>query len=309
MFGSAEAKEVLDTCYKDNNDYNTYWKNVLNYCFAGNLQAVLDEYFYMIEEIYCLNSNNKNKKIVEKLKEAMSIRTTSFKIDTYDNFKKRINNQEEEPKKMRTNFAVCFSKGETEELENRRENIRAAFNSPFRPYVLTTTSIGQEGLDFHLYCRRIVHWNLPSNPIDLEQREGRINRFKCLAIRRYIANSNDVKEFKDNIWTEMFENVSEKLSEEEKHGGMVPYWTVPNEDKLEIERIVPIYEFSRDINNYNKIQNILDRYKLALGQENQEEIIEKIYKKEIENSEENKKKIKDLFFDLSPYSKKPKSNI
>lgn len=33
----------------------------------------------------------------------------------------------------------------------------------------------------------IMHWNLPSNPIDLEQREGRINRFKCLAIRQNVA--------------------------------------------------------------------------------------------------------------------------
>ena len=32
-----------------------------------------------------------------------------------------------------------------------------------------------------------MHWNLPSNPIDLEQREGRINRFKCLAIRQNVA--------------------------------------------------------------------------------------------------------------------------
>jgi len=28
-----------------------------------------------------------------------------------------------------------------------------------------------EGLDFHHYCHAIVHWNLPSNPVDLEQRE------------------------------------------------------------------------------------------------------------------------------------------
>ncbi|MDM5326796.1 hypothetical protein [Neobacillus sp. CF12] len=38
--------------------------------------------------------------------------------------------------------------------------------------------MGQEGLDFHYYCRKIVHWNLPSNPIDLEQREGRITQYK-----------------------------------------------------------------------------------------------------------------------------------
>jgi hypothetical protein len=30
----------------------------------------------------------------------------------------------------------------------RSDFLRVAFNSPFRPFVLATTSIGQEGLDF-----------------------------------------------------------------------------------------------------------------------------------------------------------------
>lgn len=74
--------------------------------------------------------------------------------------------------------------------------------------MVATTSIGQEGLDFHNYCRVIMHWNLPSNPIDLEQREGRINRFKCLAIRQNVADKYgkaDEITFKRDIWTEMFE--------------------------------------------------------------------------------------------------------
>lgn len=29
--------------------------------------------------------------------------------------------------------------------------------------MLATTSVGQEGLDFHTYCHAMVHWNLPSN--------------------------------------------------------------------------------------------------------------------------------------------------
>ena len=65
--------------------------------------------------------------------------------------------------------------GDNSKVVMRKENIRNAFNSPMRPFVLATTSIGQEGLDFHNYCRVIMHWNLPSNPIDLEQREGRKN--------------------------------------------------------------------------------------------------------------------------------------
>ena len=51
---------------------------------------------------------------------------------------------------------------------SRQSDVAGAFNSPFWPFVLATTAVGQEGLDFHLYCRDIVHWNLPSNPVDLE---------------------------------------------------------------------------------------------------------------------------------------------
>ena len=78
---------------------------------------------------------------------------------------------------MRAHYAVGFVNSEgTDNIKdaNRKDSIRGAFNSPLKPFVLATTSIGQEGLDFHNYCRRIMHWNLPSNPIDLEQREGRI---------------------------------------------------------------------------------------------------------------------------------------
>ena len=53
--------------------------------------------------------------------------------------------------------------------------------------MLASTSVGQEGLDFHTYCHAIVHWNLPSNPVDLEQREGRIHRYKGHAVRRNVA--------------------------------------------------------------------------------------------------------------------------
>jgi hypothetical protein len=69
----------------------------------------------------------------------------------------------------------------------RSDTLRRAFNSPFWPHILCTTSIGQEGLDFHLWCSRIVHWDLPGDPIDFEQREGRIARYGSLAVRRSLA--------------------------------------------------------------------------------------------------------------------------
>jgi hypothetical protein len=46
----------------------------------------------------------------------------------------------------------------------RSVTLRRAFNCYSWPNVLCTTSIGQERLDFHQWCRRVVHWDLPSDP-------------------------------------------------------------------------------------------------------------------------------------------------
>jgi hypothetical protein len=75
----------------------------------------------------------------------------------------------------------------------RSDTLRRAFNSPFWPHMLCTTSIGQEGLDFHLWCSRIVHWDLPGDPVDFEQREGRIARYGSLAVRRSLAREHGVQ--------------------------------------------------------------------------------------------------------------------
>jgi len=40
----------------------------------------------------------------------------------------------------------------------------ASFQFAFWPFVLATTSVGQEGLDFHTYCHAVMHWNLPAIP-------------------------------------------------------------------------------------------------------------------------------------------------
>ena len=125
---------------------------------------------------------------------------------------------------MRTHFAVSFVKGkEDESSADRKEKVRNAFNAPIRPFVLATTSIGQEGLDFHFYARKIVHWNLPSNPVDLEQREGRINRYKCLAIRRNVAKLFASDEFK--TWDDLFAEAYSTLKS--NHSDIVPYWCLP----------------------------------------------------------------------------------
>ena len=70
---------------------------------------------------------------------------------------------------------------------------------------LASTSIGQEGLDFHWYCSEVVHWNLPSNPIDLEQREGRVNRYQSLVVRRRVVQAVAGPETPSTSWKHLFD--------------------------------------------------------------------------------------------------------
>lgn len=163
VFNKPESAAVIDLMYNKKND-DDYYESVLDYCVVGNLQAVLDEYAHMTQ----------TKILGHTVTEAI-IGTSNLSIDTTDSL-----GMEEKKQLMRCHFAIPFiDKTVTDKSVARTTNIRKAFNSPFRPFLLSTTSIGQEGLDFHWYARKIVHWNLPSNPVDLEQREGRINRLSA----------------------------------------------------------------------------------------------------------------------------------
>ncbi len=299
---TAESTAVVElACGRKSDD--AHWQNLLTYCRQGNIQAVFDEYAHLIS-----NGIDHDEALVYQLHrqmmEAMDIRTTQYNVDTFKSFQKRAFGQKDRPTNIRTHFAVAFTKGEGKETDtDRKKTIRNAFNSPFRPFVLATTSIGQEGLDFHNYCRKIVHWNLPSNPIDLEQREGRINRFECLAIRQNVAKRYGNIVFSSDIWKEMFEEATIV----EKTGGssdLIPFWGLrETDDMVKIERIVPMYPFSRDGLAYERLIKILSLYRLTLGQARQEELLEYLFK-----NCDDADQLKELFINLSPFYKERKKD-
>src|ERR1022692_4422271 len=198
---------------------------------------------------------------------------------------------------------------ETEQGQERATSIRENFNSPFRPFVLATTSIGQEGLDFHQYCRKVVHWNLPGNPIDLEQREGRINRYKGLVIRQEIARKYSSKlpggGGYGDVWDTLFEIADQE--ERAKYGKceLVPYWHVDT-NGIKIDRIIPMYPFSRDQGKWGTILTTLAIYRLAFGQPRQVELIEHLLEKQFA-PEEIEAIRKNLMINLSPISYCPEN--
>ena len=301
LFNRPEAIAIIELSVGNVSD-EVHWRNVLTYCKHGNFQSMLDEFAHILIESNGLSEASNRMEALHKLMlESMQTHSASYVIDTFSSFKRSVTEKKEKGMAIRSHFAVAFQNGKSDQKQDiRKENIRNAFNSPFRPFVLATTSIGQEGLDFHYYCRKIMHWNLPSNPIDLEQREGRINRFKCHAIRQNLAQAYGSQfDIKNDLWHELFDYAKQKSC-----GGqsdLVPYWCLPSQQSsshslIKIERIVPQYPMSKDIVQYHRLIQILSLYRLSLGQPRQEELIEQLLN--VCNDQED---LIDFFINLSPF--------
>ena len=305
-FNTTESTAIVelsaDQYHAKKVDDNTHWQDVLLYCKDGCFQAMFDEYLHLIREGAGFSDEaSRDGKVQNIMLNDLNIRTAPYRPDTFSQFSKKARGEKvKEPFSMRAHYAVGFvTDGDDAKKADRKNSIRGAFNSPLRPFVLASTSIGQEGLDFHNYCRKIMHWNLPSNPIDLEQREGRINRFKCLAIRQNVARKYGNVGFESDIWTEMF--AAAQAERKPGQSELVPFWCFGEGQEVKIERIVPMYPMSKDGISYDRLIKILSLYRLTLGQARQEELLEYLFR-ECDDPAELKK----LFIDLSPYSKTEK---
>jgi hypothetical protein len=193
LFNQPEAITLLQQLYTETAaEDNAYWRLVLKYCLQGNLQSVLDEYLHILLEALGLANHDAGEcadKIGTTVRQGLSLRSPNLRFDEIQ-ADKRTRSVSVDEHSVRCRYALRFGNEKSEKLDggSRDTDVRIAFNSPFRPFVLATTSVGQEGLDFHQYCHRVIHWNLPSNPVDLEQREGRVHRYKGHVIRRNLTS-------------------------------------------------------------------------------------------------------------------------
>ena len=157
-------------------------------------------------------------------------------------------------------------------------------NSPFWPFVVATTSMGQEGLDFHCYCHAIVHWNLPSNPVDLEQREGRVHRYRGHAVRKNIARRYDLDgtvtgDGEDGLfdpWERLFDRA--RADRDADATDLIPYWIFPVEGGSQIDRYVPALPLSRDSARLEALLRSLVVYRAAIGQPRQQDLVDYLLK-------------------------------
>lgn len=153
-----------------------------------------------------------------------------------------------------------------------------AFNSPFYPMVLFVGRGAQEGLDFHLYCNRIMHLTLPRGPVSFDQRQGRIDRFGSLLVRRrawelrrHLGGSLPKPanpQFFDQLFYEL-NQLKTNLCPVHADDALFPEWQIKEDENYQsnyhFQRLVPIVEYTKDARAYAQMENSLKAYRMSYG--------------------------------------------
>lgn len=259
-----------------------YWRHMLRHAADGNLQAVLDEYVHILRESLGLADcppGEQAAKIAGHIRSVLSLRSAPLRTEelTLENGTFSFNSFS-----VRCRFALRFGdlRDDADQTLLRADTVREAFNSPFRPFVLASTSIGQEGLDFHRWCHAVVHWNLPANPVDMEQREGRVHRYKGHAVRKNLAERYGLRalaqvcgpENPGDPWQALFALAFRDAEAAGDASGLVPYWTF-EEGSARVERRIPLPPLSREAARLPRLRQGLARYRWVFGQPRQEDLL------------------------------------
>jgi hypothetical protein len=235
----------------------------------GNLESVLDEYLSSVRGLGVATvPRDVEERSLASLTRALRVGVAS--VTVHETGKDIAN----ESFRMRCHAALPFGLGRQEMSDEagafHYDDLRMAFNSPFRPHVLATTSIGQEGLDFHVWCNHVLHWDLPSNPVDLEQREGRIDRYGGLAVRQALAEQSPELSTSGSPWQTLAER--QVISDD----GLSPWWVCAG---AKIRRTVLIPPLSAMEGQLDDLLDQLSLYRLALGQTDQEALVHALHRR------------------------------
>jgi hypothetical protein len=264
LFSRPETVFLLDKLNADPEP--PYWGKVLRYCADGNLQAVMDEYIYHLHVSQGAPAVDDSAlmQLAEMAATALELRGATYEVFDPD--------APFTPQKFSPRFALRFGGRREAQESNRQPIVRQAFNSPFWPFVLATTSVGQEGVDFHWWCHSVMHWNTPASPIDFEQREGRVDRYDGHAVRRNIAQRHGaaiLASEEANPWQVAYELAED---EQESLDEFAPHWVYPGD--AHIQRHVSPFPLSIDEARLDDIKRDVALYRLTFGQPRQEDMLE-----------------------------------
>ena len=254
---------------------------VLRYCAEGNLLAVLREWFAL--ETF-------SPEDVSAICEILTRKGDKGRAD----FNVYVHVQTKDDYKDRTKTSICCSCGFAEQLtmdhhdvgtatgkaaKAAHKNIQKAFNSPFRPMALFVGRGAQEGFDFHKYCLRIMHLTLPRGAVSFDQRQGRIDRYHSLLVRRRACEvlgitvsprlDLDAAVFQRlEAWKE-----SDQCPDVWKKDQIFPHWQIKEfgendlyyQSRHHFERVISALRYTHEEQEYKRARRQLNSYRASIG--------------------------------------------
>lgn len=260
---------------------------VLRYCAEGNLYAVLREWFTMVNPV----KESDRASICHVLTREDSKRKTEFDS--------RIWVQTQDAYSKGQGADICCPCGFAERLtmdnhdtgasadrnsDSDKDDVYSvisnAFNSPFWPMTLFVGRGAQEGLDFHHYCLRIMHMTLPKGAVSFDQRQGRIDRFHSLLVRRRAAELMGVKTSgRQDVNAAVFEVLEDWKGKDDcpnvwKKDQIFPHWQIKEFFESDVvhyqsahhfERVVSLLPYTKEKAEYIEVRNQLRNYRSTIG--------------------------------------------
>jgi len=137
---------------------------------SGPLVARLSEFANNFRALDELKSNDSKKHLLIQALEQTWDQFPEEKLIVFSSFRRTIDYLAEELRRF--GVAVFGMHGSS---AKPREITLAEFEAYIGPAILLTSEIGGEGLDLQ-FCARLINYDLPWNPMKVEQRIGRIDR-------------------------------------------------------------------------------------------------------------------------------------
>lgn len=249
------------------------------YAAMGRLKNVLEEYAFLLRGRDCA-------RVFASLADCQGVRIKVFGQDPAD--ARTILQEAEQGTGIPLPpcaLAERFTEDDTDTNAHKKKHgqeLQARFNSPFWPFVLTASSVAQEGLDFHWYSHAIAHWSLPKNPVEYMQREGRVDRYLSHLVRKRMHLLFPAKTSFADLEQACLEAARRTRPEGaepdvyRRKRPLYPYWYIGKQDFTNLgmpvparlpdfRRLVCTLPLSSEAIFWDKLQRALAQYNAKLG--------------------------------------------
>lgn len=287
-FHREEVKNaLLAWMYQRKDDFQPDFSDALEkYCYEGNLYAVLEEW------LFC-QDNELDKEIFDTVlrKTSMMQRIHPLSLDEYcENKENPMSYNLAFAERLTSDIEDNGASGTSDENQSNSKKLKIldSFNSPFYPMVLFVGRGAQEGFDLHFYCNRMMHMTLPNGPVSFDQRQGRMDRFHSLLVRKRAVEiiKNQQMNTGDKSWQELFDEIIEVGKDVQywKEDKIFPHWQIKEfgiseDDEVagkvalpcyyksehHFERIVPVVKYTREFVDYMEVLRQLAGYRGTMG--------------------------------------------